>query len=524
MMTVGGVLAIADSFVGCVGDEPSVTGGNPGEDSGDRSDGGVNDAASSNDGSSSSDGGGPGSLTVGVDGDPSRGNVNETLTIRRSTNEANVTAYNLYWGSASGKGAQIASLPKTGADLTNVVIAAIPADATQYLLFTANTDGAETQINTADVRDNYPVFTDIAASTDAGSGPISVAVDSANNKLLVTAVRAGAPGFLRCALGDLTGKSCAFAPFAAASLPTAGFSQPVIDKANARLLLVAADTRAQKGKAEGVFGCGLTDTTGASCDFTYTSVPDASFQESPNAIIDSAGKLYTVSIYRPAAGGDVVNVTKCDLSPAPASCVHQQGALGDSASAAWDSLGGYIDVATVETTNYRPHVYRFSTTSLTFAQDIDISKGGARYSGNSPSLALDLVNQKLLVVAVDNADSDKLVLYRCNLTDPTGASCTKTALSTDQVPANNPQAVIDITNKKLLVVTDNGGNNYKPALFRCELDGTACTYTDLSDGQGINSGATPAVALDVGGQRLYVVTNDGAGSIPRPGLFSIGLW
>lgn len=72
-----------------------------------------------------------------------------------------------------------------------------------------------------------------------------------------------------------------------------------------------------------------------------------------------------------------------------------------------------------------------------------------------------------------------------------------------------PSASIDTTNQKLLVVTENGANASKPALFRCNLDGSACGYTDISVGQGMNSGRYPSLVIDAANQKLLAVTSTG---------------
>jgi hypothetical protein len=60
---------------------------------------------------------------------------------------------------------------------------------------------------------------------------------------------------------------------------------------------------------------------------------------------------------------------------------------------------------------------------------------------------------------------------------------------------DNPSAVIDTASGKLLVVTGNGSIP-KPALFRCNLDGTACTYTDISAGQAGAPRPSRGIVLD----------------------------
>ena len=97
-------------------------------------------------------------------------------------------------------------------------------------------------------------------------------------------------------------------------------------------------------------------------------------------------------------------------------------------------------------------------------------------------------------------------------------------VSTGQSPGGGlePSAVIDAVNAKLLVVTDNTANGHRSALFRCNLDGTACTYTGIEAGQGLECGLSPSALVDkASGDLLVVTANRAAGH--RLGFFQVGL-
>ncbi|PJZ47313.1 hypothetical protein [Leptospira brenneri] len=154
---------------------------------------------------------------------------------------------------------------------------------------------------------------------------------------------------------------------------------------------------------------------------------------------------------------------------------------------------------------------------------VDISAGQGTNSGFYPSAVIDHVSRKLLVVTRHSANKEKPSLYRCNLD---GTNCTFTDISAGQL-ANTPalslfSVVIDHVNGKLLAVTSNGANNEKPSLFRCNLDGTSCSHTDISAGQGTNSGLGPNALIDRINGKLLVVTSNGANS-SKPGLFRCNL-
>jgi hypothetical protein len=170
-----------------------------------------------------------------------------------------------------------------------------------------------------------------------------------------------------------------------------------------------------------------------------------------------------------------------------------------------DSVNGKLLVAV---TNYasvgRPGLFRceLDGTGCTYS---DISAGQGLFSVSHPSAAIDSANGKILVATVNGDNGNRPGLFRCNLD---GTRCTYSDISAGQ-PGNSgydPSAVIDSANGKLLVVTTNGDYARRPALFRCNLDGTGCTYSDLSAGQGDNTGSYPSALVDSANGKLLVVT------------------
>jgi hypothetical protein len=49
---------------------------------------------------------------------------------------------------------------------------------------------------------------------------------------------------------------------------------------------------------------------------------------------------------------------------------------------------------------------------------------------------------------------------------------------------------------KLFVATTNGSASKRPGLYRCNLDGTACSYVDISAGRGADSGYGRSLVID----------------------------
>lgn len=133
----------------------------------------------------------------------------------------------------------------------------------------------------------------------------------------------------------------------------------------------------------------------------------------------------------------------------------------------------------------------------------DISAGEANGSGGSPSLALDLVNNKVLVVTANQSFLPEL--FRCDL-DGTGCSHVDVSADEDAI-ATEPSLVVDEAHGTLSVVVDTG------ALYRCDGDGTACSFADISDG---HSGNAPSAVIDTAHGALRAVANVAG----LPGLYS----
>jgi hypothetical protein len=150
-----------------------------------------------------------------------------------------------------------------------------------------------------------------------------------------------------------------------------------------------------------------------------------------------------------------------------------------------------------------------------------VSAGQGANSGLSPRPLLDYANNKLLIVTKNGANGNRPALFRC---DPEGANCTYTDLSAGQ-PSESAEwvsPVLDVANGKLLVVTNNAANSNRPSLFRCDLDGTNCTHTDISAGKGGGSGWRASAAIDTTNAKLVVATTDCTNGC-RAGLFRCNL-
>jgi len=282
-----------------------------------------------------------------------------------------------------------------------------------------------------------PQYTDLSKGLPRTGFGVAV-VDAAHNNLLLAAEDNGLPSVLIC---RLDGTNCTYTDLP----PSWGGGLPLIDAPNAKLLVVAAHSvPSMVQPLSALIRCDLDATN---CTFTDISVSGLG-QFATSAVIDAANaKLLVVTVNN--------GLLRCNLDG----------------------------------------------TGCTFT---DISAGRGSNAMNFPTALIDAANGKLLVVTEDDDNMQKAALFRCNLD---GTDCTYTDISAGrpQGSGETPSAVIDSVNDKLLVVTDDAANTYKPALFRCNLDGSGCTYADISAGQDGSSSNLSAV-IDSPNATLLVAT------------------
>jgi len=411
-------------------------------------------------------------VTVATDSVKACSLVSADVSISRAADESDLTDYVIYWGSdaATKIGSAIGTVSKTGGNLTfSLVNVARPTNATYILVFTKNSTGEmATGVSTTFTEVGQYITQEIAAGQDVNSGlQPSVAIDGAGAKLLVVTKNgqnSNKAALFRC---DLNGTGCGYSDVSggqdaeSGTLPTA-----LVDTTNNKLLVVTASGATPKPALS------VCDLNGSNCGFVDIS----------------AGK---------SAG------------------------VGEELTATLDKTNSKLVVATRNGANNHPAMFRCDLSGANCAfTDVALAAFGASGDvGHWPSVVVDEVNSKVLVVSTNLDNNSKLALFRCDLD---GSNCTYTDISAGQGTGSGyaPKALIDTLNKKLLVVTNNAANAGKLALFRCDLNGTNCVYADISAAQPGTSlaGNRPAAMIDPVGRKLLVASIR-FDSADRPGLW-----
>ncbi|TGM01933.1 fibronectin type III domain-containing protein [Leptospira jelokensis] len=294
----------------------------------------------------------------------------------------------------------------------------------------------------------------------------------------------------------------------------------VIDLTNRKLLVVAQNyANSQKPS---LFRCNLDGTNCTHSDISAGQ--GANSGGSPRIALDYVNsKILVVSVN--SANNGKPSLFRCNLDGT--NCTHTDISAGQGTNSGGyysqifvDRVNAKILVATQNGANGKPSLFRCNLDG-TNCTHRDLSAGQGTNSGQQLKFVIDRNNDKILVVSNNSANNQKPSLFRCNLD---GTSCTHTDISAGQgsVSGLEPSVAVDQINGKILVVTRNGANNFKPGLFRCNLDGTNCTHTDISAGQGENSGPEPSIALDHVNGKLLVVTNNAVTNL-KPSLFRCNL-
>jgi hypothetical protein len=464
---------------------------------------------------------------LGRDQDPRRGFIAGNVVIGKAADESDLKEYRLYWATdpSTKIGAAIVSLTKTGGDLTYELDASVPNGAGHLIALSANDDGELLPGATTPAVDNFPIFVDISAGEDGGAGSSpSAVVDDVNGKLLVAiaTARTGRLGLMRC---NLDGTGCTYKDIGGAPGGTsAQYPSAVLDKARGKLF-VAADQFAEDDYL-GFYSSNL-DGTGSKAYYP----PGPEIRGSAAALDTANGKVIVASLN--VDNSLRLRLERCDTSTGSCSATDVWPDLRGLDRPAWnpsvaiDELNGKVLVVTGDDISMgRTRLARCNLdgTSCTF----QFIASGFSFGPNPRApvaTVIDAVARKLIVVGpsiagIPESTVGRLGLARCDLDNDGGCSApVDISAGQPDYSGMSPTAVIDTTNGKLLVVAISQDHGATMGLFRCNLDGTACTHTDLSVGH--ENIADPSAVIDKTNGRLLV-----AATYPgfKLGLFSIGLW
>ncbi|MCE9499397.1 MAG: choice-of-anchor D domain-containing protein [Leptospira sp.] len=399
----------------------------------------------------------------------------------------------------TGTGITFSVLPALPAglsiDSTTGIISGTPTTiqgATNYTITANNATGNTNTIISIAVVNLPPPGTGTPTVTDIGPGRFGrVLIDNLNSKLLIYGYETINSGngsrrlsLYRC---NLNGTGCTYQnTFSGLSFQAHFFPIGIIDSLNSKLVLVFGDLGQIASGGLFILHC---DLDGANCSFT-----DASAQTNPGPVssvvmpyiaIDSVnGKLIIAYAQNNASSGsNDIGLMICNLDGT--GCVYQNvtnqsgSGLAQAMSIAVDSINSKILIAGTSSPNQMLFLYRceLDGTGCSYA-DVSSLTGRGTGSGLNPSMKIDSLNGKLLIVTDDvslNGADDYLSLFRCNL-DLTG--CTYTDVSVGQINIFRPSLVIDAANAKLLIGVSGTIGTY---LNRCNIDGSSCTSLILSN-------------------------------------------
>ncbi len=255
----------------------------------------------------------------------------------------------------------------------------------------------------------------------------------------------------------------------------------------------------------GFYECNLD---GSNCTFVVaTGGNPANWGEFPSPVLDNVNKQLVIAV-NGSLSGTPLELYRCDLTGVGCSVVDisaGQTVNTGGVSAAIDTSSGKLLVAT----NQGLFRCNLDGTEATF---VDISVGHPDALAG-PATLIDTINKKVLVITTDFTNLNKPILFRCNLD---GTACSYIDISAGRPQSGAGSAVIDELNSKLLVTTC--GANCGPALLRCNLDGSGCAYTDLSP---VASGYGMSIALDMKNGQIVVAV--APSSSQGPGLIRCDL-
>jgi hypothetical protein len=447
-----------------------------------------------------------------VDEDPREGFVEGTASVTRALDETKIDRYRIAWTDDAGNLLAIAvEVPKTAAAITLTLPPSTPVPAGAARIAAQGMMGSVESTSVWTKGDNYPRLFDIGgnAGMDVLQGP-QIAVDPFANKVLAVGTDwSGRPSLRRC---NLDGTSCTAALIDVGRGRNSGwFPSVAVDRTSRKLLVVTVDKPDEpSGQRPSLFRC---DLDGTNCVYADVSAGRGAHSGgNPFVLLDDAnGKLLvftedmstlaTISLFRCERDG--TGCARVQISPPPS----QTNPVSSMPNAVIDSSNAKLLV--VANRGGKLWLYRCALDG-TSCVDSDISAGRPKAAA-WPRAAIDASNGKLLVVTADSSSAPsapKTALYRCELD---GTACTYREIA-GPMPTVRPRLLV--AHGELFVVADISH------IARCTLDGASCTMLDLS--QSRLDGVDPDPAMSPGGDMLMLVGQNG-GSHLQPMLFRYAL-
>ncbi len=405
---------------------------------------------------------------------------------------------------------------------TSVTLTATPESGGRFLNWSGGgCSGTGTSctftVSTTTVVANFTrtLFRDIGVNEGWHSGYMpSSTWDSTNSKLLTTTTNCARGNRLSLFRCDMDGTNCTH------RLLTSNrgyYSDVLADSVNNKLLTIYAESSQRKGT---LLYCDMDGTNCVTRDISGGAGRYSGYY--PSAVIDRTNSKLLVA-FQNGANQNRLGLSRCDLDGN--NCTYINISAGQSV------LSGYTPDMVIDTTNQkilvatrnagdrgRISLFRCDLDGTNCSHQ-DISVG--QTSNYNPSIALDTTNNKILVAVRSLLHNNRPIVFRCDL-DGTNCSYHDVSAGLRYRSGYNPSLAVDATNGQILISTNNYEASQKPYLFRCSLEASNCSSEDISAGTGSDSGRTPQLLIDSANSKVRVVTENRSINF-RPGLHSVPL-
>lgn len=436
------------------------------------------------------------------DTDPTVGVVDGDARIDLSGSDLDVASYEVYWASDDGTriGSRVTSLPLPPDRRTLLfhLAAKVPAGATKLLVICRNEKG-EGQEGTS-------VWLGDAVRTVISVGPINsgtspaVALDRAGAKLLIATGHDDLHVF-RC---NLDGTGCTHNTVSVPEPLDGARPSIAVDEQGAKLLLTAMRTGSAAGPV--LYRCGLD---GTACASTALPIASGNNAHSRLAVDKANAKLIVVAEVIAGLGfwRCELDGTACDYRDAQVNGPGANAIGGKTPSLAFDATSGKVIVAV----RSGLVVCNADATGCTQSSYPGITEL------RDPTVAVGASGKFFVVGMMGNETAPKdwkTMLVRCDA-DASACVATDVGAIRPSLSARAPSVVVDELEGKVMVAVEDLG---RPAVLRCQVDGTGCTFWRLS----IKLGDGPAAFQDPTSRRLGVVATDREEY--KPSLLTVGPW